>query len=518
MVLPLCHPLVFAVYPCLFLYLRNYPEARLLEAAVASALSLAAAAAIFVLAALGFRDRRAAALLCSYLAIAFFSFGHLAAVAHNWFFFEGIDPRKMIARKLDVYTALSALLVALPLLGAVFIRLRPGFVMPLNRFFSATAAVLLMFIFCNTGRVLPAAFSSGSGAGGAEARAAACPAPFTAPDIYLIVLDGYGREDVLRRFFNHDNNPFLDYLRSKGFEVASESTANYYWTTFSLSSILNLDYLGAPSFEPREANRLIGRSEVARMLNSCGYRSYHVNSTYGPTARNEFADVELGGRRTASSEYYRTLLASSWFAAFDSLLLQDLATSHLASFQALEEVPSRPGPKFVFAHIVLPHHPYLFDKHGSVIRHATVLDQFEIEKRLWDNKAAYIEQLLFVNSAVSRVIDSIVAKSERPPVIVLVSDHGPQLVNGDTRLQRHVRFSNFTACLLPGYRGLLPSDITAVNIFRLVANTYFGANYRLLEPAYFYSCFDKPSEMTKLDFDPGRFRCDFDPGTMICRE
>ena len=518
MVLPLCHPLVFSVYPCLFLYLRNYPDAQLLEAAVASALSLAATLAVFVLAALSFRDRRAAALLCSYLAIAFFSFGHLAAAAHDWFFFDGIDPRKMIARKLDVYTALSALLVALPLLGAAVIRLRPGFLVPLNRFFSASAAVLLIFMVYNTGRVLPIVVNSGRGAGAGEAPAVECPALIAQPDIYFIVLDGYGREDVLRRFFNYDNSSFLDYLRSKGFEVASESTANYYWTTFSLASMLNLDYLGGRSLEPGEANRLIGRSEVARMLKTCGYRSYHVNSTYGPTARNELADVELGGRRTASSEYYRTLLASSWFAAFDSLLLQDLAASHLASFQTLEEVPSRPGPKFVFAHIVLPHHPYLFDKHGNVIRHATVLDQFEIEKRLWDNKAAYIEQLLFVNDAVSKVIDSIVAKSERPPVIVLVSDHGPQLVNGDTRLQRHVRFSNFTACLLPGYRGRLPSDMTAVNIFRLVANTYFGANYRLLEPAYFYSRFDNPSEMTKLDFDPGRFRCDFDPVTTICRE
>jgi hypothetical protein len=54
------------------------------------------------------------------------------------------------------------------------------------------------------------------------------------PDIYYIVLDAYGRQDVLADLYNLDNRPFLDYLEGKGFYVASESHSNYMQTVFSI--------------------------------------------------------------------------------------------------------------------------------------------------------------------------------------------------------------------------------------------------------------------------------------------
>jgi hypothetical protein len=36
------------------------------------------------------------------------------------------------------------------------------------------------------------------------------------PDIYLIVLDGYSRADVLEQYYGFDNRPFLDGLRRRG--------------------------------------------------------------------------------------------------------------------------------------------------------------------------------------------------------------------------------------------------------------------------------------------------------------
>ncbi len=36
-------------------------------------------------------------------------------------------------------------------------------------------------------------------------------------DIYFIVLDGYGRSDVLKEFYEYDNSDFLRGLKEKGF-------------------------------------------------------------------------------------------------------------------------------------------------------------------------------------------------------------------------------------------------------------------------------------------------------------
>ncbi len=68
----------------------------------------------------------------------------------------------------------------------------------------------------------------------------------------------------------------------------------------------------------------------------------------------------------------------------------DIASCHLQNFDALAAQASAPGPKFVFAHFLLPHHPYLFDRDGNVLRHATISDQFEFQKRLWEDRAAYL--------------------------------------------------------------------------------------------------------------------------------
>jgi hypothetical protein len=47
------------------------------------------------------------------------------------------------------------------------------------------------------------------------------------PDILLLVLDGYARDDTLASLYDFDNDAILGELRSRGFEVGYEATANY---------------------------------------------------------------------------------------------------------------------------------------------------------------------------------------------------------------------------------------------------------------------------------------------------
>jgi len=63
------------------------------------------------------------------------------------------------------------------------------------------------------------------------------------PDIYLLVVDGYGGRRQLLQNFNLDNAAFEDLLRQKGFYVVDSSISNYSATNRSMSSLLNMKYL-----------------------------------------------------------------------------------------------------------------------------------------------------------------------------------------------------------------------------------------------------------------------------------
>ena len=65
----------------------------------------------------------------------------------------------------------------------------------------------------------------------------------TPPDIYYIILDGYGRSDVLKNEYGYDNSDFLNALRDLGFTVSECSQSNYAQTQMSLASSLNFNYI-----------------------------------------------------------------------------------------------------------------------------------------------------------------------------------------------------------------------------------------------------------------------------------
>ena len=130
-----------------------------------------------------------------------------------------------------------------------------------------------------------------------------------------------------------------------------------------------------------------------------------------------------------------------------------LADCHNSNFASLAGIAPEPGPKFVLAHFILPHHPYLFDRHGNVLRDATIVNQFDYQSKLWEQRDRYLEQLLYVNDAVVTAISRIKETSARPPVIIVQSDHGPQLNAGLERAERRrVRLANLAAFHLPGRR------------------------------------------------------------------
>ena len=105
------------------------------------------------------------------------------------------------------------------------------------------------------------------------------PSGQTPPDIYYIILDSYGRTDLLASNLKYDNSAFISDLTKMGFYVADCSQSNYPRTDVSLGSSLNLDYLQNlnDKFVPKNEDRgqlwqSILHSTVRYELENAGYK------------------------------------------------------------------------------------------------------------------------------------------------------------------------------------------------------------------------------------------------------
>jgi hypothetical protein len=146
------------------------------------------------------------------------------------------------------------------------------------------------------------------------------------------------------------------------------------------------------------------------------------------------------------------------------------------------EIVAMPGPKFVFAHFLVPHAPYVFDREGRMPTNGELAERSERE--------SFVQQVEFINARLREILEGILQKSDAAPVVVLQSDEGPHMaelleMGGEERMNEEIiRMKTYilNALYLPGVsKDEIDDSMTPVNTFRLVFNKYFGADYPLLE-------------------------------------
>ena len=323
------------------------------------------------------------------------------------------------------------------------------------------------------------------------------------PDIYWIVLDGYGRADVLKEIYGVDASPFLASLKRKGFYIADQSHSNYMQTVYSIPSALNLSYL-----EPMPANlsgykyfpELISNNRLMALLRQCGYRMAAFETGFFFTNYPD-ADIFLSFG-TDLNEFEGLLLAGTPLdLLLEKLDLEPQERSYEAhrarvhySFDKLAELPGLSGPKFVFAHIISPHPPFVFDAQGRPVqpgRSYSIGDGDDYRGSWTEYRKGYAAQVQYVNQLLDKTVSEIISRSSAPPVIVIQGDHGPGAFlewESPDRSCLWERTSILNAYYLPngGSQDLYPT-ISPVNSFRIVLNTYFGTNLELLPSETYFT-------------------------------
>ncbi len=155
-------------------------------------------------------------------------------------------------------------------------------------------------------------------------------------------------------------------------------------------------------------------------------------------------------------------------AEIDTISYQDHIKREFFLLNQLENMPSVAGPKFVYAHILIPHGPFVFGADGKALADPSIYENADLAT--W--KQGYADEVAFINGHLLRILPGLIANSKVPPIIIIQGDHGSKVS----------RFPILNAYYLPGAgKAKLYPTISPVNSFRLVLDTYFGAHYNLLQ-------------------------------------
>jgi hypothetical protein len=472
------HPLLFAAYAVLFLYAENLGEVLLVDVEGPLIRSVVGAAVVLAVAAVVYRDVRRGAILASALVVAFFGYGHVAGLV------GGADPNDLV-----LLGAFGAFVIAAALYawrGRAAPRLTTGLNVIATILVVLSLVTIVPYELDRAGRA-----PAGRAQAGLTGTAVAPGDVSNRPDIYYLVFDRYGSADAIERRFGITGNDLYGWLEDSGFQVPADSRAAYRATDFSLASTLNMRYLdnlteeiGRTSGDRTPAHRMIQDHEVGRFLKAQGYRYYHVGSWFGPTASNPLADENLSPGVT--SEFELVLNDTTILPALDRVrgVVPAEATFRdrhregtRFAFRQIPRLATAPGPKFVFAHILLPHDPYVFRSDETPLS--------EKESRAGEEAVLYEGQLEVANRHIKAIVDQLLAGSDADdPVVIIQADEGPLLCrNVDcpevSAEYAAIRFGILNAIYVPGDEPPLPSTFTAVNTFRYVFSEVFGAD---LEP------------------------------------
>ena len=477
------YPVAISAYPVLALLSANAGQVQLTAGIRPLILSILFGYIVFFAAWLFIRQLHKAAFLTTLLLALFFSYGHV------YIYIDESYPDSN-------YTFWLAMGWIVLFILAIFWATRPRLT-----FVSSAASLNTIALALLVMSIAQINFWGGpQGAHALGAKSAPIEAdlvrPENPPDVYFFLLDSYGRADLLQRAYGFDNSEFISELEKRDFFVAKCSQSNYVRTEISLGSSLNMQYLQdlSNTFTPDSIKRellwdALKHSAVRYNFENLGYETVNYETGFAwlditdgdhfmtpPPFSSGMTEFEGLFLRTTLARYAQDF---GWVDP-DYLMGVEFRDRFRYIFNTVGDIAKIPAPTYSYIHVISPHPPFVFDPQGN----PTYPPDFWNAQRMYPAnlyQKGYLNQLQFLNKNVLQAVDTIMANSKTPPIIILQGDHGPWLQPNDKRMW------NLTAIYFPGHKDKLYSTISPVNIFRLVFNTYFGGKYDILKDTSYFS-------------------------------
>ncbi len=471
-------PVLFAVYPVVFLYAHNVQEVNIGQIYFPLGVSLLSTLIIWGLLSLVIKDRLKAGLITIVFLIFFFSYGSL---------FDSLLSLKLFSVK-HRHLFPIVLLIAGYLSYFILIIKRKNLVDCIFRILSVIISVLIVvnIVVLVPIEVKKVNFSKPTTAD----RQVKSIAPANSPDIYFIILDEYANSKTIKDIWNYNNSWFTNSLKDKGFYVAENSKTRYNQTYRSISSYLNMQYVDENA-STLTCYQLISNNKAAKYLKEKGYKYVYIGNWYDANRYQLNADYQfnyfLDSDKTYIDEFALMLFKGTMVRPFTYLFETTSSGDSLEgnaivySFERLKQVSTMNvgGPKFVFAHILSPHAPFVFDKDGNKIDQA---DWYN-----WKEKKYYLGQYIYITKQVNNLVSELLKDKTNPPIIIIQSDHGPRPNYGPKPNQRMVIPENymyeiFYSYYLPGLDNkIISQNMSPIYTFRLIFDKYFNEKLDLPE-------------------------------------
>jgi hypothetical protein len=243
---------------------------------------------------------------------------------------------------------------------------------------------------------------------------------------------------------------------------------------------------------------------VRQQLEGLGYKTIVFQNPWERFVWDDAAIVYRSSGTALLSPFEYLLLRTTVARAYLDLRLAE--SRQLANYRNYEDtlyalnqlpkVPDIPGPKFVLAHLMIPHMPFVFGPNGEKIDIPYDADAGNIYTEE-DFKRGYTAAVSYINKRMLEIIPQLIRTSKTPPIIVIAGDHGTPWGGLPNAVKILAGF--FT----PGSQSPFYETITPVNIFRVVFDTYFNGSFGLLpDTSYLFT------ELGRFDYQETPIACE----------
>jgi hypothetical protein len=503
------HSFLLSIYFIIFLVARNLQHIQIKESFRSMALSIGVTILMLICFRIILREWEKAGVICSLLLLLFFSFGHLYNELGIWFQKNGITLHE---------SHLAWLWIAIFLL-ITFVIIRIQLPNNFTRLLNLLSFILVLSQL-GTITLTSVPFNQSNHLNTEVLREIrgeydndfnlTMRSQYEKPDIYYIILDSYERADKLEEHYYYENSQFIESLEERNFFVLSSSRSNYLNTTFSLNTSLNLVYFHEfPKKYFLEAVTNLNINHVTDFLRKLGYKIVVFESGTGDTD-DQYADIFLSSTKIQKQDklvinafeqmLIRTtmgvLMLKRGTTSGNSEEVENYVSASVNreltirrerihyTFTHLPDYASKDGNYFLFAHIYLPHIPFLFGPNGEPLKYHENLNMYWYETAPENYDEYYVYQIKYLNKLVLSTIDQILESSKRPVVIILQADHGDGKYLDQNELTAQgvdIRSAILNAIYFSdnSYQELYRT-MTPVNTFRVIFNHWFGTNYPIL--------------------------------------
>ncbi len=256
------------------------------------------------------------------------------------------------------------------------------------------------------------------------------------PDIYFIIADEYAGNRELKEVLGFDNSSFEKALEQRGFYIAKNSKSNYNYTPYSLASILGTKYLENISsksndIKNRKASyQQINDNDLIRFLKQYNYqfinlslfdfagKSAHVDNMFF-LRRKKMLTAQTFTSRLKKDIGFNLVTRFKMKSEINRLIYSTLKNNQKIlddTYTVINQTSS--APRFIYTHLMMPHYPYYFNASGQPSPLASLMEEHQQQQN------NYIGYLRYCNKIFLQLIDAILQKSKKPPIIIFMGDHG----------------------------------------------------------------------------------------------